>query len=178
MAAPRDSRFVSRDSEVRGRPTRHASRITRHDAARYRARGVTLVELVISIAVIAIAVVAVLGVLSMLSSSSADAMVRNQAVAIASAYLEEARGKAFAANGVPGSRALYDDVNDYNGLVDVGARDQFGNAIAGLEQYTVSVTVGAGTLGAVPAASVRRIDVSVTHPAGVTVLPSGYRTEL
>jgi MSHA pilin protein MshD len=63
-------------------------------------------------------------------------------------------------------------------LVDVGARDQFGNAIAGLGQYTVSVTVGAGTLGGIPGPSVRRIDVSVQHPSGVTVLLSGYRAEL
>lgn len=143
--------------------------------ARARARGVTLVELVISVAVISIAVAAVLGVLSMLSTSSADAMVRNQAVAIASAYLEEIRGKNFAANGVPGSRDLYDDVSDYNGLVDAGARDQFGNAIAGLGQYTVSVAVGAGALGGIP---VQRIDVNVQHPSGVTVLLSGYRAEL
>ena len=170
MAAPRDdARFC------RGQ-TRHVSRITRHGAARQL--GVTLVELVISIAVISIAVAAVLGVLSMLSTSSADAMVRNQAVAIASAYLEEIRGKDFTANGVPGSRDLYDDVSDYNGLVDAGARDQFGNAIAGLGQYTVSVTVGAGTLGGIPGASVRRIDVNVQHPSGVTVLLSGYRAEL
>lgn len=178
MAALRDSRLVIRDSEIRSALASHQSPVTSHGALSARQHGVTLVELVISIAVISIAVAAVLGVLSMLSTSSADAMVRNQAVAIASAYLEEIRGKGFVANGVPASRDLYDDVSDYNGLVDVGARDQFGNAISGLEQYTVNVTVGAGTLGAIPGASVRRIDVNVQHPSGVTVLLSGYRAEL
>ena len=141
-------------------------------------RGVTLVELVISITIIAIAVSAVLGVLTKLATGSADAMVRNQAVAIASAYLEEIRLKDFTANGVPAARALYDDINDYNGLVDVGARDQLGNAIAGLSQYTVRVTVGAGTMGSLSGASVRRIDVNVQHPSGVNMTLSGYRTSL
>jgi MSHA pilin protein MshD len=174
----RDSGFVIRDSVDAVTLTSHESRITSHGTLSARQRGVTLVELVISITVIAIAVAAVLGVLSMLSTGSAEAMIRNQAVAIANAYLEEIRLKDFASNGVPGSRTLYDDVSDYNGLVDVGARDQFGNAIVGLEQYTVSVTVGAGTLGGVPGGSVRRIDVNVQHSIGVNMTLSGYRTAL
>lgn len=141
-------------------------------------RGVTLVELVISIVIIAISVAAIMGVLTMLSTGSAEAMVRNQAVAIAAAYLEEIRLKDFTANGVPGSRALYDDIADYNGLTDVGARDQFGSPIVGLESYTVRVTVGAGVLGAVPAASVRRIDVNVQHSAGVNMTLSAYKAAL
>jgi MSHA pilin protein MshD len=172
-AQSRDARNATRDSTgsfVFGRIPRLESR--------FSSRGVTLVELVISITVIAIAVAAVLGVLSMLSTGSAEAMIRNQAVAIANAYLEEIRLKDFASNGVPGSRSLYDDVSDYNGLVDVGARDQFGNTIVGLEQYTVSVTVGAGTLGGVPGASVRRIDVNVQHSIGVNMTLSGYRAAL
>lgn len=137
-----------------------------------RVRGVTLVELVISITVIAIAVSAVLGVLSMLSTGSADAMVRNQAVAIAQAYLEEIRLKDYTANGVPGSRALYDDVNDYNGLSDVGARDQFGTAIAGLEAFTVNVSVASSNINGAP---LKRIDVNVQHSAGVNMTLSAYR---
>jgi MSHA pilin protein MshD len=152
--------------------------MNRHYSSRFSQGGVTLVELVVSIVIIAISVSAVMGVLSMISTGSAEAMIRNQSAAIANAYLEEIRSKDFTANGVPGSRGLYDDVNDYNGLVDVGARDQIGAAIAGLEQYTVRVTVGTGTLGSVPAASVRRIDVNVQHPIGVNMTVSGYRTLL
>jgi MSHA pilin protein MshD len=134
-----------------------------------------LVELVISITVIAIAVSAVLGVLAMLSTGSADAMVRNQAVAVASAYLEEVRMKSYAATGASATRALFDDIDDYQGLTDVGARDQFGNAIAGLEAYTVSVNVANTTLNGV---SVKRIDVNVQHGAGVNMTLSGYRAGL
>jgi MSHA pilin protein MshD len=141
-------------------------------------RGVTIVEIVLSIAIVAIAASAILGVLAILAKGSADAMVRNQAVAIATAYLEEIKLKNFAADGVEGSRSVYDDVSDYNGLTDVGARDQLDNPIVGLGTYTVRVTVGPGTLGAIPAASVKRIDVNVQHSEGVNFTLSGYRTAL
>jgi len=155
-------------------------------AQRRFVRGVTLIELVITIVIVAISVTAVLGVLSMLATGSADAMIRNQAVAIASAYLEEITLKPYSdPDGVAAleaTRDLYDDVSDYSGLVDpsvlgggVGARDQFGNAIAGLDQYTV--TVSAGTLTSIPGVDVRRIDVNVQYPsAHVNVTISGYRT--
>ena len=148
----------------------------------HRERGVTLIELVISIVVIAIAVGAVLGVLSRSVGRSADAMVMSQAVAIAEAYLEEIMLKPFAdPDGVDGeaNRVDFDDVDDYNGLVDVGARDQFGAAIATLSQYTVAVTVAASTaLTGVPGADALRVDVRVTYSPNVTVTLSGYRTRL
>jgi MSHA pilin protein MshD len=147
-----------------------------------RVRGLTLIEVVVSITVIGISVAAVLGVLSMLATGSSEAMIRNQAIAIASAYLEEITLKPYADPDTTGgetSRITYDDISDYNGLVDTGARDQLGNPIAGLGQYTVRVTVGAGTLPSIAAASVRRIDVNVQHPsAGVNMTLSGYRTAL
>lgn len=144
----------------------------------YRQRGVTLIELTISIVVIAIAVAAILGVLALNARSSADAMVRNQGLAIASTYLEEIRLKNFAADGVEASRSLYDDVSDYNGVNDVGARDQLGVAIAGLTAYTVRVTVGPGTVAGISNTCIKRIDVRVTHASGLDLTVSGYRTEL
>jgi MSHA pilin protein MshD len=142
-------------------------------------RGATLIELVISIVVIAIAASAVLGVLSSTVGRSADAMVMSQAVAIAEAYLEEITLKSFSdPDGVDGegARPAFDDVDDYDGLVDVGARDQFGTALAPLAQYTVSVAVvPSGALTGVPAAAAERIDVHVTYPGG-SVAMTGYKT--
>jgi len=145
--------------------------------ARPRVRGVTLVELVISIVIVSIAVTAVLSVLSMLAKGSADAVIRHQAVAIASAYLEEIRMKNFAADGVEGSRTLYDDVSDYNALSDAGAHDQLGAAITGLNQYTITVTVGAGTVTSISSTCIKRIDVQVRHTTGLDVRLSGYRAD-
>lgn len=145
-------------------------------------RGVTLVELVVSIVVVAIAISAVLGTLTLASTSSADAMVRQQAISIAGAYLEEILLKPFNdPDGVdsetPASspRTALDDIDDYDGLQDDGAEDQLGNAIAGLEQYDISIDVISETLGGVAAL---RVDVSVDPPSGPTVLLSGYRTAI
>ena len=109
-----------------------------------RESGATLIELIISIVVIAIAASAVLGLLSSTVGRSADAMVMSQAVAIAEAYLEEIALKPSPIPTASTARRrapTFDDVDDYNGLVDNGARDQFGAALTPLAQYTVTVTV-------------------------------------
>lgn len=151
----------------------------------HRERGVTLVELIVSIVVVAVAVGAVLGVLSSGAVRSADAMVLAQATSVAEAYLEEISLKSFAdADGVgEGSRAAYDDVYDYSGLVDAGARDQLGNAIPELASYRVTVTVTqTAALPGVPAADAARVDVRVAYPLApphsVNVALTGYKTRL
>src|SRR4051812_37134831 len=144
-------------------------------SASSRQGGVTLVELVISIVIVAVAVSAVLGTLTYASNSSADALVRNQSVAIANAYLEEILLKPYSDpdTTVTGetARTAMDDVTDYNGLSNVGARDQFDQTIAGLSNYTVNVQVSDETLSGVPT---KRVDVAVTANGLVTRL-SGYR---
>ena len=116
---------------------------------RVRQRGITLIELVISIAILAIALVGVTQLLSGGLGRSADTMLESRMVALAQAYLDEILGKRFDENtrdsGVPpcrnsaGStrlcsavlgpesgetRATYDDVDDFDGLDEgVGALD-------------------------------------------------------
>jgi len=145
-----------------------------------RESGVTLIELVISIVIVAIAASAVLGVLARSAETSADAMVISQAVSIGEAYLEEITLKPFVdPDGVDGegARAAFDDVDDYDGLVDVGARDQFGNALPALAGYTVRVTVSpSSALAGVPASDAERIDVRVTFPPSVDFTLSAYKT--
>ena len=142
-------------------------------------RGMTLIELVVSIVVISIAVGAILGVLSRNAEHSADAMVLTQAATIAEAYLEEIELKPFAdPNGVSGAtaRAQFDDVGDYNGLVDNGAADEFGNAIPSLSRYTVSVNVTpTSALPNVPSTDAYRIDVRVRYAPYVDIVLTGYK---
>jgi len=145
-----------------------------------RERGVTLIELVVSIVVVALAAGAVLGVLARSVETSADAMVLSQAVAIAEGYLEEITLKPFVdPDGVEpeAGRASFDDVADYDGLVDVGARDQFDNPIPALAGYTVRVTVSpSSALTGVPSADAERIDVRVTYPPSIDLTLSAYKT--
>ncbi len=144
-----------------------------------RQAGTTLIELVISIVIVSIAVSAVLMAITMTVGSSADPMVRHQAIAIAEAYLEEIALKAFDdPDGVDGeaNRTLYDDVNDYNGLVDVGARDQFNAALAGLDDYTVTVAVTASSaLPSIASTDLFLISVTITHAANIDFTVSAYR---
>ncbi len=138
----------------------------------------TLIELVIAIVIVSIAVSAVLMVMSMNVGYSADPMIRYQAVAIAEAYLEEISLKSFAdPDGVDGeaNRTLYDDVDDYHGLVDVGARNQFDAALPGLGDYTVAVTVTQSTLPSILATDNYLINVTVTHIADINFTLSAYR---
>jgi MSHA pilin protein MshD len=138
-------------------------------------RGMTLIELVIAISVIAIAVSSVLGLMSAQATRSAEAMLREQAAAIAAAYLAEITQKKFSGPGCC-SRAAFDSVDDYHAPAFAPVRDQWGTAVPGLGDYQVAVTVTASALNGIPAAQSRLVSVTVRHSSGVTVLHSGYKT--
>lgn len=142
--------------------------------------GVTLVELLVSIVIVSIAASGVLGVLSMTTAGSADPMIRHQAAAIAEAYLEEILLKPIVdPDGVDGeaARADFDDLDDYDGLADAGARNQFGVAITGLDAYNIAVAVSpTSALPTVPVADALRVDIVVTNGLDISFALSGYRT--
>ena len=60
-----------------------------HHLRQQRARGSSLVELIMFIVIIGIAVAGVLGAMSLSTRASADPLIQKQALAIAEAYLEE-----------------------------------------------------------------------------------------
>ena len=170
-------------------------------------RGFTLIELVITIVVLGVGVAAFTRLMNASTLASVDPMIRQQAHALAQSYLEEVLLNSFcdpdlstdcpafctganicstcggSASPAPAeSRPVYDDVCDYNGIADTGARNQFGAAIAPLSAYNVSVTVDDAGV-ALPGLSsangqVVRIDVNVTHASNpnVDVTLSAYRT--
>lgn len=152
------------------------------NSVRRSQQGMTLVELVIAIVIVAIAASAVLGVLSSSVGRSADAMIVSQAVAIAESYLEEITLKPFVdPDGIDGeaARINFDDVDDYDGLTDAGAYDQFGNLIVGLGGYTVNVgVVASAALPGIAPADTWRVDVRVQFAPYVDYVLSGYKTRL
>ncbi len=149
--------------------------------------GVTLVELVVTIVVLSVALGGVLLAINQSVRGSADPMLQQQGVAVAEAYLEEILLRDYDEDAVPGTsqsegawgpeagetRGDYDDVNDYHGLSDNGARGQDGAAIAGLGAYQVQITVTPLTLGAVPLA---RVAVTVRHSGAGDYTLVGYRS--
>ena len=132
-------------------------------------RGFTLVELIVSMVVVSIALGGVLMVMNYTTAHSADPMLQHQAVAIAESYLEEVLLHAYSdPDGTSGEslRSLFDDLGDY------GARDQSGNAISGLDAYTVLVDIADVTLNGV---ACKKATVRVSHPADVDLTLSGHR---
>lgn len=158
-----------------------------------KSAGATLIELVATITITAIALVTLIALTSRSTQRSADPMIREQATAVAQAYLEEITQKGFcdpdvAADCVTacsgsgacgnaactvsegGNRGLYDDVCDYNNLPDNLVRDQTGSLIPQLDQYSVTVQVvddNTAVLNGLSgnAGQVVRIDVDVSNPA-------------
>ncbi len=143
----------------------------------HRSRGFSLIELVITIVVIAIALTAVLLALDQSVGASADPLAVTQAVAIGQAYLEEIQGKSYTDQPCPSpcTQADYNDIDDYNGLVNVGAENQFGQPIAGLGDYTVRVTVSDETFDG---ASAKLITVNVARASLANITLSAFRFPL
>ena len=173
-------------------------------------RGFTLIELVLFIAVVGAGVAGSLLVFDYSSRSSADPIVRKQALAIAESLLEEIQQMPFtycdpddpavstasSAAGCAVAEAIgpeagetryspttpFDNVNDYhnyNTAIEVppGMKDLTGAAIPGLSGYNAAVTVVQSSLNGIPVADSLLITVTVTGPAGVTVVIDGYRTQ-
>jgi MSHA pilin protein MshD len=145
----------------------------------------SLVELVVAIVVLSIALGGALLVVGTTTRHSADPMLERQAISIAESYLEEILQKAYTdpddglvCPAPEAGRALYDNVCDYDGLDETGARDQSGAAVTGLEAYRIRIDVdSSATLGGLTGpAEVLRVDVSVRDPLGRPVRLAGYRT--
>jgi MSHA pilin protein MshD len=143
---------------------------------RRRARGMTLIELILAIVVIGVGLAGVLVAFNQAVVRSADPMVRKQMLAIAEEMMEEITLKPY---GDPGAapagcaRAAFDDIGDFNGYAANGICDIDGNAIPSLATYDVAVAV---SINALPnGVDARRIEVRVTH-GGETLTLVGYRT--
>lgn len=126
---------------------------------RAKQRGMTLIELVITIVIIGIAAAAMFSAMAAITGRSADPMLRQQSLALAEAYLESISTRVYA--DLPGAAQSAQAAQDING-----------NAI--LSGYLVAVDINAGVvLDGVPAT---RIRVTVTDPIGQTLQLDGYRT--
>ena len=90
---------------------------------RQRQLGLSLIELIIFIIIVSVGLAGILLVMNVTVKSSADPMLRKQAVAMAEAILDEVLAKEYInpVGGFPegdttncSGRALYDDVDEYN----------------------------------------------------------------
>lgn len=155
-------------------------------------QGFTLIEMIIFIVIVGIGVAGVLSIFNTSVKSSADPLVRKQALAIAESLLEEILLKEFrdpngGTNGVTtctggaflsgegpsNSRSSADDVCDYNGYSASVIRDMDGNSIGSLAGYSVtSVAVTSPTISGIV---FKQVVVTVTDTQSNTVSLTGYR---
>ncbi|ABC32791.1 conserved hypothetical protein [Hahella chejuensis KCTC 2396] len=156
-----------------------------------RQRGVTLVELVITIIVIGVALVAIVTAMSGSIGRSSDVLLRNRTIQLAQAYLDEILGKRYdeatPSGGAPpvtscnivteeGSRDEYDDVDDYDGVLNEAPRSQTDADFNNYPGYLVSVSVTcAGADIGLSASNAKLVRVTITPPSGPAMTFSAYR---
>ena len=151
--------------------------------------GFSLIELVVMIVVLSVGLIGILKAIDYSVQHSADPMIQVRSIELGQRYLDEILPMRFNENtpagGVPACtragppacaaigadgevRADYDDVDDFNGLVEVPA---------GYPGYSVSVAViAAGGVDGMPAnPHTLRIDVTVSDPVGSQMRFSAYR---
>ena len=130
-------------------------------------RGVTLIELIVSLALAAVLLGSMWSAWQLMARGSADPLVARQQLAIAQSLLREIELQplpgATTAVATPG-RTGYASISDYNGLSMNGISDAEGNAISGLQAYGATVSVSPLALSGVPAGSGYWIAVTVTGP--------------
>ncbi len=160
---------------------------TEHTTFRQRQLGLSLVELIMFIVIVSVGIAGILLVMNVSVKSSADPMLRKQAVAMAEAILDEVLAKDYAnpAGGFvestpstcPG-RPQYDDVDDYACFSGAPATAViFGNSTLGatsigaLSSYSATVSVAPVV---VSGANMKKVTVTVTGGAE-TIQLFGYR---
>ena len=155
-----------------------------------RSAGVTLIELIVALVIMGVALAGVVAVYASTTRASVDPVIVQQMQAIADNMMEEVLLKPYAPGPAPGAgaggaRVNFDDVRDYDGYGQAiqGIRDVEGNAIPGLERYTVLVTVAPTALTNIANTDALQIVVmvSVNGSAANTSLPrpivlTGWRT--
>jgi len=143
-----------------------------------RARGFTLIEMIMAIVIISVGLAGLLSVFSTGVKSSVDPVVRKQMLSVAEELLEEIALKPFAAEANVAAagcaRAVFNDIDDYNGYATTGQVCNLdGVPIASLDGYSVTVEVVAAALEGVTDA--RRITVTASRGSDSITLV-GWRT--
>lgn len=118
---------------------------------RRRPRGFTLIEVIIFIVVVSAGLAGILLLSNTVVKSSADPMVRKQAIAIAESIMEEIMQKEYDdPDGVQGgesTRATMDDVSDFDGKTQAlfNSSSSTGGWVAALDGYQVVIAVVSDT---------------------------------
>lgn len=133
-----------------------------------RQRGFTLIELIIFIVVVSAGLAGILSVMNTVVKSSADPMVRKQAMALADSIMEEILLKSYTSAVTGTDRTTYDSVDNYNGLTQTA----FTDLPTELSGYVISITVAAPA--SLSGVSMKKVTVTVSR-GSESISMSGYR---
>lgn len=156
---------------------------------RSRQRGFTLIELIIFIVVVSAGLAGILSVMNTVVKSSADPMVRKQAMALADSILEEVLLHAYCdldtANPTPpacvthvvkpvvaGARSTFDNVDDFKGRTASEIATLFADSLVQVPGYTIAIAVAdPANLGGV---LMKQVTVTVSRGTE-SIAMTGYR---
>jgi len=164
--------------------------------------GFTLIETILVVVLLGTMMAGMTSLFVESSRRSHEPYIRQKAIAIADAFMDEIIHKSWDDNtplgggcvdtgsgGCPGgpvaaglaideaSRIDFDDIDDYNGIRNqTPPRDSADNSMATYDGYVVSVYVDqTGSWNSVPSADNKRIRIDVTSPTQETVTLTAYR---
>ncbi len=167
-----------------------------------RQGGFSLIETILVIVLLGVSVAGIAAMFLNNVSKSHEPYLRQRALAVAQAFMDEVlrkqwddnsplgggcvnTGTALCASGpIPAglgteesARADWDDIDDYNAISNQSPpQDSSGTAMPGYEGFTVSINVThPGGWNGMPAADVKRIEVQVTSNNGETISLSAFR---
>ena len=158
---------------------RHTRRQRGKSFQQAQQRGLTLVEVVVSLVIAGVVISTLWSAWALMGRTSADPLVARQQLAIAQSLLREIElqplpGTATAAP-TPG-RTGFASISDYHGLALNGITDVEGNAVPGLQAYSANVTVQPLALTGVPLGSGYFVQVSVAGPVPGNLLLGQWRS--
>lgn len=165
--------------------------------------GFTLIELVVTMLIISIAALGVLYSLGLGLRHQSDSLWQAKAVALAQSYMEEILARRYDEHSPPGGpppcsttttacspfgafgdgepRAEFDDVDDYDGLIEQPPRDVYGNPRSDYDSYRVTVSVAyadaaqIASFGLDTGTDAKVVTVTVSTPEGGALTFSALR---
>jgi len=140
-----------------------------------KSKGFTLIEVILVVVILSISLTGVMSVYIQVSQYSANPVIEQQMVYIGESYLNEILSKDnIDPDGLSegANRSLFDDVNDFNGLVDIGVKNEQNALVDGLDKYNIEVSVDSLIVSSVP---LNRITVKVLRPGFKSVTLNAYK---